>query len=80
MICCLQYIIGKFPKHDAIVPDQDLVDIEGYDERAVGGGMRGYGTDGYPLEVPDEKRREEIDDLVNTSLGGATAGGMDMVV
>ena len=30
--------------------------------------------------LAEERRREEIDDLVNTALGGATASGMDMAV
>ena len=32
------------------------------------------------LRLAEEKRREEIDDLVNTALEGATASGMDMAV
>ena len=32
------------------------------------------------LRLAEEKRREEIDDLVNTALGGATTSGMDMAV
>ena len=38
------------------------------------------GDEGLTLRLAEEKRREEIDDLVNTALEGATASGMDMAV
>ena len=46
------------------------LDVQGYDERAVGGGVGGYGTDGYPLEMPVGRRVVTIDTVVDKSAFG----------